>query len=511
MRALSWFVFAAALALGLALRLADPGVRPMHHDEANQAVRFGMLLETAEYRYDRHDHHGPTLYYLTLPFAWTAGQHTLASLDERTLRMVPALFGAGTLLLFLFLTRGIGRWAAAVAAGLAAISPALTYYSRFYIQETIFVFFTLAFLVALGRYALRPRLAPAIWTGAMAGLAYATKETSIVVLPSAAAACAIAAWVAREGRDPPAVLPRTRAVHALAALAAAIVPAFILYSGFFRNPGGMFDSLTAFSIYFQRGVDTGPHVHPFFFYLRTLAWSPSGGLLWTEALILVLALAGIAHAIAARRTSFWPLALALYTVATTAIFSAIRYKTPWNLLPFYIGVVLLAGIGAAALFTWTRYRAARALLVVAVTAAAWQLAGQSVRASFTYPADPRNPYVYAHTTTDYLRLVERVHDLAALHPDGRNMLVKVVAGPYEQWPFPWYARDLARVGYWSRAAEAGTLDGVPVIVASQDNTAAVDAAVGDRYVSEFYGLRPEVLLTIYIERGLWERFLESRR
>jgi len=26
-------------------------------------------------------------------------------------------------------------------------------------------------------------------------------------------------------------------------------------------------------------------------------------------------------------------------------------------------------------------------------------------------------------------------------------------------------------------------------------------------VSEFFGLRPEVLITLYIERGLWERFL----
>ena len=56
---------AIALAAGLALRLARLDVRPMHHDEANQAVKFGALLERGEYRYDAHDHHGPTLYYLT--------------------------------------------------------------------------------------------------------------------------------------------------------------------------------------------------------------------------------------------------------------------------------------------------------------------------------------------------------------------------------------------------------------------------------------------------------------
>ena len=58
---------AIALTAGLALRLARLDVRPMHHDEANQAVKFGALLERGEYRYDAHDHHGPTLYYLSLP------------------------------------------------------------------------------------------------------------------------------------------------------------------------------------------------------------------------------------------------------------------------------------------------------------------------------------------------------------------------------------------------------------------------------------------------------------
>ena len=42
------------------------------------------------------------------------------------------------------------------------------------------------------------------------------------------------------------------------------------------------------------------------------------------------------------------------------------------------------------------------------------------------------------------------------------------------------------------------------------NVEALDAALGDRYVSEFFGVRPEVLVTLYIERGLWDRFLATR-
>jgi predicted membrane-bound mannosyltransferase len=111
-----WCVFVGALALALTFRLANPGARPMHHDEANQAVRFGTLLETGEYHYDPVDHHGPTLYYLTLPVAWARGQHTLADLDERTLRLVPALFGVGLILLFLFLAASRPRSRTTIAS-----------------------------------------------------------------------------------------------------------------------------------------------------------------------------------------------------------------------------------------------------------------------------------------------------------------------------------------------------------------------------------------------------------
>ena len=142
---------AIALTAGLALRLARLDVRPMHHDEANQAVKFGALLERGEYRYDAHDHHGPTLYYLTLPAAWLRGQTTLASLDERTLRGVTAVFGAATILLLPLLSAGIGRTAVATSAWLLALSPAMVFYSRMYIQESLFACFTLAFAIAVGR------------------------------------------------------------------------------------------------------------------------------------------------------------------------------------------------------------------------------------------------------------------------------------------------------------------------------------------------------------------------
>jgi uncharacterized protein (TIGR03663 family) len=496
-----------ALALALAFRLAGLDLRPMHHDEANQAVKFGMLLETGEYRYDRNDHHGPTLYYLTLPSAWIRGQSTLASLDERTLRVVPAIFGAGLILLLPLLAGGLGRTSVATSVLLAALSPALTYYSRFYIQESIFVFFALGFLVALGRYSQQRRAAWAMWAGAFAGLAYATKETSVIVLLAAVTAVLLAQ---HSTRAPGSRADGPRVAHVALGLSVALLAALLFYSSFFTHPSGLLESFRALATYVERGIDAGPHAQRWDYYLRLLAYSSSGGLVWTEGLVLVLALVGLVTALRPSNAGFWPRYIGLYSLVTALAFSIVHYKTPWNLLPFYIGFVLLGGCGAAVLIDGARSRVVRALVVIALAAAACQLGVQNWRANFGYPADPRNPYVYAQTSPDFLRLVQRVSDVAAIHPDRAQMLIKVIAGPYEQWPLPWYLRRMARVGYWSRAAEAGTFDDAPVIVASQDNAAPVNAVLGERYVSEHYGLRPEVILTLYIERPLWERFLKSR-
>ena len=503
---------AFALVSGLALRLARLDARPMHHDEANQAVKLGALVERGEYRYDAHDHHGPTLYFFSLPAAALRGQTTLASLDETTLRGVTAAFGAATVLLLALLSPGIGRTAIAASAWLLALSPAMVFYSRMFIQESLFACFTLAFVIAIGRIATGGGAGWSILAGAAAGLAVSTKETSAIVLPSALAACAIAWWSPGSGRmSPPAGARWTRA--ALVAAGTAGVIAALFYSSFLTAPGAILEPFRAVATYLDRGASAAGHAHPWHYYLGLLTYFSSGGLRWSEGLVLALALIGGATALrtpdpAKPVRAFWTRYLTAYVVMTVVIFSAIRYKTPWNLLPFYVAAIVLAGIGFSALIHATSSRAVRAALVAGLAIGSVHLGWQAWRASVTYAADPRNPYVYAQTVPDAVRMARRIRSLAALHPDGARMQVSVLAPPHEQWPLPWYLRGMPHVGYWTAPGDPAAMD-APVIVSAMPHTDELDEALGDRYVSEFYGLRPDVLLTLYIERGLWDRFLAS--
>jgi hypothetical protein len=208
--------------------------------------------------------------------------------------------------------------------------------------------------------------------------------------------------------------------------------------------------------------------------------------------------------------AFWIRYLACDIVIAGGVLSLIPYKTPWNLLPFYVVAIALAGYGLAALVEMPTSRAMRGAVAAALTIASLQLGRQAWRAAVTYAADPRNPYVYAQTVPDAVRMATRIRDLAALHPDGARMRVSVIAAPDEQWPLPWYLRSMSNVGYWMTPDDAIALQ-APVLVSSLAHTPVLDKALGDRYVSEFYGLRPDVLQALYVERGLWDRLLAQAK
>ena len=508
--------FLVVLAGAIVFRTAGLGLRPMHHDEANQAVKFGALLEKGEYRYDKDDHHGPSLYYLTLPLAKAAGRHTLASLDETVLRLVPALFGAATLLILLLFLKSASAGAVLASGILLAVSPAAVYYSRFYIQETILVFFIAAFLASVWRYVLNPTWGWAAAAGLYAGMMYATKETSVIAFGAVAAGLVVTLVSGRKDGEARGEHGGFKAWHLLLALGAALGVAGLLLTSFFSHPEGVLESLLSFRIYITRGSEAGWHGHPWHYYLKMLAFSRSGASapVWSEAVILFLALIGGIAAFGRGRADgpgpSFPRFVLFYTVFSTAVYSLLPYKTPWNLLPFHLGIILLAGMGSARVFLALRSNALRAAALTVIAAGVIHLGVQAYRANFRDFADPRNPYVYAQTGTDFLRLIKRVDDLAAVHPDHKEMLIEVVAGPYETWPLPWYLRSFAKVGYWQDADQAEIPKVAAVVISSMDQEEKLQGRLGEGFHSEYYGLRPEVVLALHVRNDLWERYMTEK-
>jgi predicted membrane-bound mannosyltransferase len=202
--------------------------------------------------------------------------------------------------------------------------------------------------------------------------------------------------------------------------------------------------------------------------------------------------------------------IAVYTACTACVLSAIEYKTPWNMLPFMIGLVALAGVGAGWIADRFRSGLGKALAVVLLLVGTGHLGRQCYLGNFRYPADPRNPYVYAHTSPDYLRLVKRVHQIAEQAEAGTDMPIYVVANPHDVWPLPWYLRAYGEVGYWNEIQSVPMTNRPAVVVASVGLHDEMAQRLASGYLTEYYGLRPEVLMALSVRSDLWERFIASR-
>src|SRR3990172_8428131 len=260
----------AATIVAAALRLPCAARRPMHGDEAVHADKFADLLERGEYVYNPQEYHGPTLNYFTLIPAWLGSVKTYAEMTEFTVRVVPMFFGVLLVVLVLLLLDGLGGWTCVCAAGLTAISPAMVFYSRYYIQEMLLVCFTFGAIAFGYRFTQRKGIIWAILTGACLGLMHATKETCIIAFGAMLAALWATLFMRQRdhrgcfGDD----IRRVRAWHLLAMIAAGAVVSVLFHSSFFKNPGGILDSFRTYATYFDRAGNNRIHEHPWYYYLK---------------------------------------------------------------------------------------------------------------------------------------------------------------------------------------------------------------------------------------------------
>jgi uncharacterized protein (TIGR03663 family) len=516
-------VLAATIA-AIALRLPLLEQRPMHGDEAVHAEKFRLLLEEDFYRYDRYEYHGPTLNYLTLIPAWLSSAEKLTEINEFTLRIVPVFFGVLLVLLLLLIVDGLGRTVAVCAAILTAISPAMVFYSRYYIQEMLLVCFTFGAITCGYRYTQGKHIKWALLTGVFLGLAHATKETFIIAFDSMLLALVLTLLL-QSRRDGSSgfikTLRKIKPSHFIAVVAAAVVVSALFYSSFFTNPNGIVDSVRTYATYFRRASQNQWHIHPWYYYLKILIYSRYGaGPLWSEAFIVLLAIVGFIVAMTRKGLSGVDFHLlrfiGFYTLITTVVYSVIRYKTPWCLSGFLHGMILLAGVGAVALVRLAPNVLARVLIGLLLVAGGVHLTWQGYLGSYKFYADSRSPYVYAHPTTDVFTVVQRVEEIARVDPNGHEMIIHVICPGKDYWPLPWYLRSFPNVGWWNKVPD--DVLPAPLIIASAKveealiNKIYVDTPLEERQMYLFLfdkpyymWLRPKVKLLGFVRKDLWDR------
>ena len=188
------------------------------------------------------------------------------------------------------------------------------------------------------------------------------------------------------------------------------------------------------------------------------------------------------------------------------VYSITPYKTPWLMLGFWHGIILMAGVGLMIILNCLKGRISAFVFLAVLGIGICHLGYQAWQASFRFYADTRNPYVYAQTSTNLPELCRRIEDLAAVHPDGERILVKVMIPEDDYWPLPWYLRQLENVGYWNRIAGNPDAD---IIITLPSLESDLDARLEKSYVRNFHGLRPEILLLVLVEENLWDTYMST--
>ena len=509
-----WQVSCAALLLSAAfLRLFELSAKVLHHDEGVNGMFMTNLFRTGSYHYDPANYHGPTLYYAGLVTttlnAFVYGKYGLSTF---AVRLVTAIFGIGVIWLILCLRRYLGTFGAWSAALLATVSSGMMFFSRYFIHEILFVFFTLGTVVAWLKFRETGKSKYLYLAASSLAMLGATKETWIITLavwliaiPCTKYYLRIAERVLKQRPDPQLEIPVAQAEESPRTLYATAAIVFVVlwvlfYSSFFTNfPQGLLDSIRTYGYWTKTSGNA--NVYP---WTQDINW-----LFRAEAGALLLGAAGIIVALAQVRSRF-AVFTAFWSMGILSAYCLVPYKTPWLLLSIVLPFLLMSGYLLEQIFARRGSPVIAALILTAATGLGLY---QAVELSFERYDDSTEPYSYAHSYRDLLNLVNEIEKIAAGSPDGRNIGITVMAT--EHWPLPWYLRFYPNTGFWGKVIPLcptndttsnrtyGCVDTSkePIIIAHQTQVDEVNRELGDKYrLISSHDLRPGNRLYLYLRK-----------
>jgi uncharacterized protein (TIGR03663 family) len=400
----------------LAVRLIDLPDRPFHHDESQDAYFSWVFFTTGDYEYNPLLH-GPLRFYLT------AGLYAVLGDSDFTARLAPALMGTAMVALPYGLRGQLGRAGAFVAAALLAFGPSYLYFSRFAREDIYIAVLTLAMLVVAFRFLERPRRYHPAAFGALLALSFATKESTFIT-----AFVAVTFFLAVLATRHRALLVRpVRAVGLEAwgwSLAAFVGVYTVLFTTFLTHPEGVEGLWTGLD-YWLGQHEVGRGGEPWYFYGLILF-----GVEWP-----VLLLGAVGAGVALRRPTLLRVFLVWAFVLSLAVYTWAGEKFAWLVLHPLLPLVLLAGIGAQAIWS-ARRRAVRAAGLAATALALAYVGYASFLANAVHRADPRELLVSTQSSEAVGRVADEV--LAS-----RPASITVDASDGATFPWAWYFRDLS--------------------------------------------------------------------
>ncbi|MFN0117282.1 MAG: flippase activity-associated protein Agl23 [Elusimicrobiota bacterium] len=519
-------LFITAFLLLLALfsfsRFYNLTARPFHNDEAVNGFFVDTLIKSGKYSYDPVNYHGPSIYFFQYALTWVRSlpekpfsiKIKTSGLTEMAVRTQVAIFGILTLFSIFLLRIRLGHIGTLFALFLAGTSCDLLFFSRYFIHETLVVFFT--FWVYLSASFWRETKKPIYiyLLSASISFLYATKETSIVHF-----AVLFLAFLCTEicsGIDSNSFFStfrkninheiedfiRPAKSYLFSAFILGFVIWFLLFSSFLTNPRGLIDSVKTYFSWTREGLES-IHNKEFIYYIREI-------LIPYELPLFVFTLIGIPIAFLKKNKqvifiSFWALGM-------TLAYSFIPYKTPWILINFLIPMCLISGYAIKEIYNYLKTsEGVSNNRTLSISVFSIFLIPLLIQIPLTYRANyiefdfDRHRQVYAHSSREVFKLISEIKKIAKKTNKGNDLRIQVVAKEY--WPIPFYLRDFTNLGFYSE--EDGVQLDAPIIIADTKQAETVKSQLKEFYAIKNYSLRPGRPLHLYINNSFIGESLSS--
>lgn len=391
------------VAAALASRFFFLDARPLHHDEGVNYFFASQIIKEGKFSYDPVNYHGP-FYFFSLFLSFL-----VFGISEFSLRFPAAFFGA-LLILFPLIFRQLFKPASTISSILILFSPSILYFSRYSIHEISLVLASVAAIYVFSLILEKKDIIYLPFFALSLGVLVAIKETSILILAIFALACLLHFRRLKE-------LKWRENFHiVLASASLFFFVSLALYTGFFTNLSGIYESFSGLAPWLKRGFQETGHFKKTSYYMLLI--------LRYELPLLIFGIYGLWQA---RKKILFQI-FGIWFLTGILAYSLIKYKMPWIVINITTPLAFLAGLGLKELPISKKLRA------TAIFASTLFLAYFSIETSFITPWQKNNPYAYVHTNMDALSLVKKVSELAQKQKD-----ILIVSDVY--WPLPFYLRD----------------------------------------------------------------------
>ena len=261
----------------------------------------------------------------------------------------------------------------------------------------------------------------------------------------------------------------------------------LFFSSFFTYPEGIQKAVDAYALW----TKTGSKDHTQNGIWAYLKWGKE-----SEAPIFILTALGTLIAFVKAKHRF-AMFVGLWAFGLFAAYTIIPYKTPWLAISFILPMCIVAGYAINELVSAknTGLQILGALLAVAATIV---LAYQSYDLNFVRYDDEDEAYVYAHTSREFLDMMQKINYYAVKSGKGLDTKIDIVSPDY--WPMVWYVREYKQANFHGRMVDS---DAELIVAKKNDQDAEVTRKFAAKYVYLGpYHLRSGVDLVLLVRKDL---------